>query len=62
MELETRMTLTDNQKEMIADLLSRTDSYEDIKEFSDRILGNAYGNKETAKVFKQLAGLRMKRL
>lgn len=44
-----------------ADLLIRTKSENDIKEFSERILGNAYGDKKTVKTYQVLAKMRIQR-
>lgn len=52
--------LTDKQKEMVADMLSRTKSDEDINDFESRILGNAYGDKNTAKTYVELATMKLK--
>lgn len=57
----TKTELTENQKQMIADLLIRTKSENDIKEFSERILGNAYGDKKTVKTYQVLAKMRIQR-
>ncbi len=55
------MALNNNQKQMIADMLMRTESKADIKLNSEKILGNAYGDKATVKAFKELALMRIKR-
>lgn len=53
--------LTQNQKQMVADLLQRTDTKSDIENNIKKILCNAYGNEHTAKVYKELAELRINR-
>lgn len=55
------MTLDQHQKEMIADMLLRTETKADIENNAEKILGNAYGNKETAKSYKVLAGFKVER-
>lgn len=52
--------LDNNQKEMISELLIRTHTKDDIKDNIDRILGNAYGDKNTAETYKELAEIRIK--
>lgn len=47
--------LNDNQKQMVADLLGRTSTKKDIDENASRIMGNAYGDKKTVKVYRKLA-------
>lgn len=47
--------INQSQKQMIADLLLRTNNKTDIKINSEKILGNTYGNKETVKVYTELA-------
>lgn len=54
--------LSDKQKEMVADLLSRTKTEADIDDFSERIIGNAYGDEKTKGVYVELAELKMQRL
>ena len=54
------MTLDQHQKQMIADMLLRTETKADIENNAEKILGNAYGNKETAKTFKELAKSKVK--
>ena len=49
-----------NQQQMVSDLLLRTNSKKDIDDFSERILGNAYGDKNTVKVYRELAEMRLK--
>ena len=53
--------LTDNQKHMVAEMLRRTNSVEDMDDNIQRILGNAYGDKKTADVYKKLALLKLAR-
>ena len=49
-----------NQQQMVSDLLLRTNSQKDIDDFSERILGNAYGDKKTMKAYRELAAMRLK--
>jgi hypothetical protein len=56
------MTLTEHQKEMVSDLLGRTRTAKDITENAEKIMGNAYGNEKTVKVYKELANLRVARI
>jgi len=51
--------LSKNQKEMVADLLIRTKTKADIKENSYKIIGNAYGDKNTVKVYRELATMKV---
>jgi len=53
--------LTQNQKQMVADLLQRTDTKLDIDMNCEKILGNAYGDEHTVKVYRELAELRVAR-
>lgn len=55
------MTLTENQKDMIAHMLTITETNEDLSNNRLKILGNAYGNKETVEWYTKLAKLRIKR-
>ena len=41
-------------------MLLRTETKADIENNAEKILGNAYGNKETAKTFKELAKSKVK--
>ena len=52
--------LTQNQKQMVADMLQRTTTKKDIEDNAEKILGNAYGDEHTVKVFRELAKLRVK--
>jgi len=49
------MALSQNQKQMIADMLLRTNKKSDIPEMAMRIDGNAYGSKETVREYEKLA-------
>jgi hypothetical protein len=51
--------LNDNQKEMVADLLLRTKTKKDIEENANRIMGNAYGDVKTVKVYRELANMKV---
>ncbi len=53
--------LSENQKQMIADMLLRTKKKSDIPEMAMRIDGNAYGSKETITEYKKLAELKVAR-
>jgi len=53
--------LSENQKQMIADMLLRTKKKSDIPEMAMRIDGNAYGSKETIREYKKLAELKVAR-
>lgn len=53
--------LTNNQKELIAHMLTITETNEDLINNRLKILGNAYGNKETVHAYAKLAKLRIKR-
>ena len=55
------MPLSQNQKQMVADMLERTETQLDIDINSEKILGNAYGDKKTVKAFQTLAKLRIAR-
>ena len=46
---------------MIADLLLRTKTQANIDDFKERILGNAFGNNETAKAYVIMAKMKIKR-
>ena len=54
--------LTENQKEMISDLLIRTKTKLDMDINSEKILGNAYGDKKTVKAYQELAKLKLARI
>lgn len=53
--------LSENQKEMIADMLLRTNKKSDIPEMAMRIDGNAYGSKETIREYIKLAESKVNR-
>lgn len=55
------MTLSNEQKEMIAQMLMRTKTKLDIEINAEKILGNAYGDKKTVSAFRKLAKLRVER-
>lgn len=52
--------LNDNQKQMVADLLLRTETNLDIDMNADKIMGNAYGDAKTVKVYRELANMKVK--
>lgn len=60
-KIEKNQTLTENQKEMISDMLMQTKTEVDIEKNSEKILGNAYGDKYVVKAYKELAKLRIQR-
>ncbi len=60
-KIETNPTLTENQKEMISEMLIQTKTVADIEKNSEKILGNAYGDKYVLKVYKELAKHRIQR-
>ncbi len=51
--------LSKEQKQMIADMLDRTETSKDIEINSEKILGNAYGDKKTAKAYRECAILKV---
>lgn len=51
--------LNDNQKEMVSDLLLRTETKKDIEINADKIMGNAYGDAKTVKVYRELANMKV---
>jgi len=51
--------LNDNQKEMVAELLLRTKTKNDIDENSTKIMGNAYGDVKTVRIFRELANMKV---
>ena len=53
------MTLSQQQKEMIADMLQRTETSKDIEMNCEKILGSFHGDKKTVKAFRELAILRV---
>jgi len=44
---------------MVADLLGRTLTKKDIDVNADKIMGNAYGDAKTVKVFRELANMKV---
>ena len=51
--------LNDNQKQMVADLLLTTKNKKDIDVNANKIMGNAYGDPKTVKVYRELANMKV---